>query len=168
MARWRLVKEHYIHACPQDMLDEGIQWEYKETDRVSGRERRKRFNVPMWCETGAVVATKKSAQPGDYIYEGSPTPEMEPLDAEAQAITDEWKPKWQAPMSEAGLNEAFSNAAMLNMLVAKLAEVQTSQVPAAAPVVGVTREEFDSVRDQLAALMAENAKLKEASSGRRL
>lgn len=164
MARWKLTEPHYIYACPPDL--EAVEWEYKETDRVTGRERRKRFIVPMYCEVDVVVSRGDTAQPGDYVYEGPPTPSMEPLDAEARGITDEHKAGWKHPIEDLP-GQGFS-ASLLGALEAQVQEaIRNPKAPAIA-VGGVSKEDFEELKNQLAALMAKNAELEAAPARRKV
>lgn len=169
MARWRCDEPHYIRACPIDLLDEGVTWEYKETDRVTGRERRKRFPVPYYCERGSVVCRPGSEKDvSDLIYEGPPTHAMTPLDKEAEQITDELRPTWRNAMIDAG--QEFSNASMLESLAKQLAQAMNANgpLPQASPqtAAGVGRDEFAELQKQVAALMARNAELEAKAAGR--
>jgi len=116
MARWRLAVSHYIHV-------DGTEWEYKEMDRVSGREVRKRFSVPRfldvndpldWTEKvigrdgsaidgNIIVSDGLGAESSDIIFTGDPTPEMVPLDDAAAAISAKFAGRWKrAPDSPEG------------------------------------------------------------------
>jgi hypothetical protein len=103
MARWRLTEAHYIYTEP------GIKWEYIETDRTTGRQVRKQYDVPQYFHHEAegdwtdkvnnwvVVSDGHNAQPRDIIFKGDPTPGMHPLDDEATEITLKFKGKWGLP-----------------------------------------------------------------------
>jgi hypothetical protein len=162
MARWKLNEAHYLFAHAQD---EETEWEYKETDRTTGRERRKRFKVPMYCDVGMVVCYAGSEHADDngafgpITIEGPPTPAMTPLDDEAKALCAEHAPNWVHPIDSLP-GQGFSEA-LLTTLTKQL-EAAMSKGPtigAATPVGGVSREEFEALQAQLAALMAQNAEL---------
>jgi hypothetical protein len=136
---------------------EAVEWEYKETDRVSGRERRKRYGVQMYCEPETIVSRGESAQAGDFVYEGPPTPSMEPLDAEARAITNEHKASWNHPI-ESLPGQGFS-ASLLGALEAQVQEAIRNPKAPPLGVGGVSKEEFELLKEQLAELMAKNAEL---------
>src|SRR6266705_2613092 len=102
MARWRLLTGHYLNV-------EGTEWEYKETDRNTGKQARKVFAVPLFMDPNdpsdhnypgeiivANIADRAFAR--DIIFLGDPTPDMEPLDAEAEAISESLAPKWTHPI----------------------------------------------------------------------
>jgi hypothetical protein len=101
MARWRLKAPHYLKVP-------GTEWEYKETDQGSGRQGRKIYIVPMYLHPESVadqnypgeiiVSNGQGAQGKDIIFEGPPTPDMEPLDEEAKAISGRESHKWVHPI----------------------------------------------------------------------
>ena len=163
MARWRLTQAHYLNVP-------GTEWEYKETDRTSGKQGRKVFAVPLYLPEDAVVAYAGSEQRGDEVFLGEPTPDMEPLDAEAQKISDACRPKWQHPIE--ALPGNFGGSLIANFEKQIAAAIAGQATPIANPVSakGVAQSEFDALREQVAALMAQNEELKmaQAKSGRRV
>lgn len=156
MARWQLDEAHYLFGRPPDL--EETEWEYKETDRINGRERRKRFKVPCYFEAETIVCLEGKGLPTDWIFEGPPTPAMKPLDDEAKAISAKHSKAWIHPI-ESLPGQGF-NASLLSSLEQQVAEL-TSKMPAPAPVAesGVSKEEFEALKEQLAQLMAQNAEL---------
>jgi hypothetical protein len=105
MARWRLTEPHYL------LTTDPTKWEYHETDRTTGRQVRKQFDVPRyvhpndpadWTERvgpddGYVnVSNGNNAQPKDIIFKGEPTPAMICLDDEARAISGKYSDVWKA------------------------------------------------------------------------
>lgn len=155
MARWRLTEPHYIHA---KVYNEATEWEYKETDRVTGREKRKRFKVPAYLETETIVCYEGSERDErDVIIEGPPTPAMEPLDEEAKNISAEHAPQWIHPIDS--MPGQFSAKDLLETLQKQLAAATVAAPATPVPVIGVSREEFEKVQEQLALLMARNAEL---------
>jgi hypothetical protein len=157
MARWKLTEPHYLYGRPPD-LDE-VEWEYKETDRVNGRERRKRFKVPFYFEAETIVCLEGKGLASDSVFEGTPTPAMDPLDAEAEAISAQHAASWKHPI-ESLPGQGFS-ASLLGSLEKQLAEL-TSKMPVPAVTVtesGVSRAEFEALQAQLAELMMQNAEL---------
>ncbi len=113
--RFQLTAPHYLNVV-------GNQWEYKEIDRSTGKEKRHLRNVPMclhpedqsnWnyvTERGPVgqvvdgiivVSTKESSEfPKDYIFTGAPTMDMIPLDDEAKVAIAALQGKWKHPVME--------------------------------------------------------------------
>jgi hypothetical protein len=161
MARWKLEEAHYLFGHPPDL--EEVEWEYKETDRVNGRERRKRFKVPFYFEAETIVCYEGKGQRDDCVFEGTPTPAMQPLDDEAKEISAKYSGQWIHPI-ESLSGQGFS-ASLLSGLERQLAEL-TSKMPAPTTVVesGVSREEFENLQAQFAALMAQNAELQAAKT----
>ena len=105
MARWKLVESHYLNT-------KDTQWEYKELDRDTGRERRKQISVPRYLniedpsdwtnswgnrdnKTGEIVVCYEGkGEPKDIVFYGDPTPGMSPVDDEAKAISASFEAQW--------------------------------------------------------------------------
>lgn len=161
MARWQLVEAHYLNGYPPDLSEEGVEWEYKETDRTSGRERRKRFKVPFYCDAQSIVCWGGRGQPSDTVFEGNPTHSMIPLDAEAKEISA----KMEKPLSIDDFLPGQFSASMLTSLEKQLADLMNKMPtmlvgqPQTVASSGVSKEEFEVVKNQLAELMAQNAEL---------
>lgn len=106
MARWRLTEAHYLQV--KDCF-----WEQVETDRETGRQRRKQYPVPLHLDpknpadcnyrpnTGNVLMGGNSEEVGsivvcwegkgerrDLVFIGDPTSGMEPLDDEAKEVSE--------------------------------------------------------------------------------
>jgi hypothetical protein len=115
MARWLLTQPHYLKVT--DTF-----WEQTETDRVTGRQKKKKYPVPMhldprcaqdwnnkpgassghisrggnsWDEGFITVCHEGKGESHDYVFTGDPTPDMEPIDEEAQAISATFQ--WHDP-----------------------------------------------------------------------
>lgn len=159
MARWKLTEAHYINACPPDL--EAVEWEYKETDRVNGRERRKRFEVPFYCDVETIVCYAGKGLPTDTVFRGPPTPAMTPLDEEAKAISAEHSKNWVHPI-ESLPGQGF-NDGLLATLQKQLAEL-TVRTPVPVAQAGVSVEEFNALKEQLALLTAQLAERPAPSS----
>jgi hypothetical protein len=121
MARWYLTAPHYLKVP-------GIEWQYNETDRFTGRTKVKKFPVPLYLNPNdsgdwnykadgahgiqevnddpdlgfVVVCLEGRGQPRDIPFPGPPTPDMTPIDDEAKAITDQWvkSGKWTHPIED--------------------------------------------------------------------
>jgi len=166
MARWRLTEAHYIYGHPPDL--EITEWEYKEMDRANGRERRKRFKVPFYFDVDTVVCYEGRGLPTDSVFEGEPTPGMEPLDEEAKGISAKHAHKWVHPIDSLP-GQGFS-ASLLSSLENQITELSKQLPSAPVPVAqaGVSKEEFEALKSQLAELMAQNAELQaDKAEGRR-
>lgn len=108
MARWKLNVPHYLHTDP------AVEWEHRETDASTGRQGRKVYKVPRYInpndpsdcnrEGECVVTDGKNARPGDIYFSGPPTNEMDPLDDEARAITEEMSKTWVHPIESLPIN----------------------------------------------------------------
>lgn len=175
--RWRLLSEHYINV---PTLPDGtrVEWEHKETARESGRTVRKLFQVPIllnpkdpadFNHPGEIIVCHdvEGARMfrGDYIFVGEPTQEMEPLNEEAEAITESLRAKWINPVETLPANGGMNSdeAAFMEKMVAAFAKVQqTSMVPNSV----VPREQYDALLERVAALEAKTTAQASASERR--
>jgi len=169
MARWRLLEAHYLNIP-------GIEWEYKEQDRETGRQARRVFPVPLYLdpkdqadwndrENQWVVVSHHfdKAHPRDHVFVGSPTPAMEPLDDEATSISQSYIDKglWQHPIDN--MNMSYTESILskfeqqLATLLAGQAKVQV-EVPNV-PMGGVSQKQFDELQSTVRQLMEQNASL---------
>lgn len=145
MARWRLLNAHYIRVP-------GTQWEYKEQDLQSGEQNILKADVPRLLDPnnpkdcrspeGCVVAHAGKGLGRDWIFEGPPTMDMAPLDEEAQAITDQWEPRWKHPIdslpttgSQSYLPEPPRRDPEIDTLKAQVAELMSKLSEKEAPKV---------------------------------
>jgi hypothetical protein len=161
MARWKLSEPHYIDALPPDL--DAVEWEYRETDRQTGRERRVRYKVPMYCERDVILSRPGTAQNGDYIYHGDPTPAMTPIDDEARTITDEASKTWPKVVDNFVVGQNFSEA-LFDMLQKQFSAAASGAKPEPVIASGVSRAEFDALQKQLEQLMVQNSELAEKAS----
>lgn len=165
MARFRLRGKHYINVVfPQ------AEWEHKELDEVTKREKRKRYLVPTYLnpeEPGdcnypgeIIVSTKEERQYArDYVFSGPPTPDMEPLDEEAEALLKEASKAWAHPIES--LSGTYGDTALQAFEAQIVALLAKKGSEAAAPVAAsaVSKEDFEALQAQVVALMAQNAEL---------
>jgi hypothetical protein len=156
MARWRLIENHYIKTR------DPTKWEYLETDRQTGRQKRTIFEVPRFIqhddpadwtirENGegyVTVSDGHNADPRDIIFVGEPTPGMLALDDEARAVSKRHEHKWVQPN---GLleNGEFGWASKLTDTFIQQQDVFRDQMAelATRPVPGM--EQFMSVMTQV-------------------
>lgn len=164
MARWKLTAKHYLNVP-------GNEWEYAEVTNT-GKQFRKRFEVPLFLDPDdreyqnpmgelIVAYAGPGAQSTDVIFTGLPTPDMEPLDAEAEALTAAERPKWVHPIESLPGQGGDYSASLLTMLERQMGEAmknlpRTTNTPAT----GIDPTEFEQMKVDLAALMAENVALK--------
>ena len=145
MARWKLVENHYLNC-------KDTNWEYKEIDRASGRERRKQLPVPRFLniedpadwtwrdpmsnrdnQNGEIVVCwEGKGQPGDLTFYGEPTPGMIPVDDEARAISKGFEEHWR--YKPEGSEISYSQS-MLDKFMADKAELESK--PATVEVAGL-------------------------------
>ncbi len=141
MARWRLAAPHYLNV-PDTF------WEYKEVDRTTGKQKRVQFPVPAlldpsqpgdWnyrhnADEGEIIVCQPGkGLPKDIEFEGEPTPDMVPMDDEAQVISASFAKKWKHPIES--LPGTYADS-LLNTLQEEVAEVRAKG--ASAQVEGMT------------------------------
>jgi|SRR5882757_683415 len=166
MARWKLTAAHYLNVP-------GTEWEQKETSRETGRQVRKVYPVPLWlhpedpaCQNRdgeVIVAYEGSDRKGDFVFLGDPTPDMEPLDDEAEALSEARRPFWLIK-PDSGVGYGDQLVAAFEKQIQGLIMAGT---PAAVSASSVSREEFDKLQQQMALLMARNAELEAEKPARR-
>jgi hypothetical protein len=104
MARWKLMTNHYLRT------DDDTKWEHIEMDRGTGKQHRKQHPVPRFLDIESkldwthhlgpdngeiIVHDGGTHQPGDLRFYGEPTPDMSPLDKEAEAISQRFAKQWR-------------------------------------------------------------------------
>lgn len=162
MARWRLQSAHYLNVP-------GTEWEHRETNRDTGRQARKVYEVPLLLDPKdpadcnypgeIIIAYAGKGQGRDIIFEGPPTPEMEPLDEEAEAITEAERPRWQAVTDSPGLTYGESLLIGLQKQLDAVAR-QVGAMPAAPmPTNAISPDALTVLQNQIAELMESNAKM---------
>lgn len=172
MARWRLTGAHYLNVP-------GVEWEQRETDTDSGQQVRKVYPVPILLDPlnpgncqrrfnhpdGYVVCWEGKGDRNDIIFVGPPTPEMEPLDEEAEAISKVESKKWvNKPESGQDYGEA-----MIQAFQRQMDQIFSSgnTAPANVSAGSVSKADFEALQAQVAALMARNAELEATQDKRR-
>ena len=173
MARWKLLTAHYLNVP-------GTEWEQVEVDRETGKQARKRYPVPVlldpkdpadWnqkyrnqfgqiVEGMVTVAYADGAQRGDIVFVGEPTPDMEPLDDEAEAISTRLMPKWtNGGMYQA--NNVPEGTSFADALIQKMEQQIDALNKVVIPnqAVQISRSEFDELRHKIEVLTERNAEL---------
>jgi hypothetical protein len=169
MARWRLLEAHYLNVP-------GTEWEYKESDRETGRQARRIYPVPLYLdpkdpqditdrENQWVVVSHKfdKAHPRDVVFTGPPTPNMEPIDDEATDISQGYldRGEWKHPIE--ALNMTYSQS-VLSEFEQKLASMLAGRIDMMAPppnvsTAGVSQKQFDELQTTVKQLLEQNASL---------
>lgn len=166
--RWRLLAPHYINV---PTLPDGtrVEWEHKETNRVSGRAVRKLYPVPMLLNpedpndqtprgSGEIIVSQEAEggffNRNDLLFEGPPTRDMEPLNEAAEAITEQHKARWVHPIETLPANGGMNSQEQqfMQTMMADFAR----QVGASLPQnnTSVPREDYDVLKERLAKLEA--------------
>lgn len=134
--RWKLMTGHYLNVVTNPST-----WEYQETDRTTGRPRRKVMPVPTlldprdpncWTtkwgnhdnEEGEVIVCQGEGLPGDIEFLGDPTPDMVPIDDEAKARSAEFADLWRYKPES---SEPFDQS-LIRQMEEKFVEVKTAPV----------------------------------------
>lgn len=168
MARWRLRNSHYLNIL-NPRTGRSTEWEYQETDQINGETDRKVFSVPKLLDTndpkcfnypGVIIVCQQSAdgkklgERDDIVFIGDPTPEMEPFDEDAEAISASMQSKWTHPIETLPVNGGMNGAesAFMEQMMAAFAKMSGGAI---APVsAGPSKEEFEAVKAQLAEMQA--------------
>jgi hypothetical protein len=172
MARWKLMDAHYL-AVPE------TEWEYRETNRETGRQARKVYEVPLhldpknqadWnypADEAIIVSDRFDPKyPRDHVFRGTPTPDMEPLDDEAQAISDAERKNWIHPIEALNMTYSESRLSEFERGIAELLSKgvpKLSSTPQATSLSGIDPEAFERLQQQVATLMERNAELEKAA-----
>lgn len=158
MARWKLTAPHYL------MTDPPTEWEQKETNRETGRQHRVVHKVPRLLhpddpsdcnyQDEIIVSDGHNPQSRDIIFLGEPTPDMEPIDDEAKAITKKFIDSGKWRRKEDG--EVFGEA-LIKEFMTQIARAQSQPVSMG----GIDTKAFSELQQQVNALVEQNAKLME-------
>ena len=175
MARWRLTDSHYLAV-------EGTEWEYKEQNRETGRQARKVYEVPMYLNPKdnadwnyprdeAIIVSNKfdPAHPRDIVFRGTPTPDMEPLDDEAQAISDAERKNWIHPIEALNMTYSESRLSEFERGIAELLAKGVPKMthsPQTVSLSGIDPEAFEKLQQQVATLMERNAELEKVAASK--
>lgn len=156
MARWELTDTHYIHGHYPG--EDDTAWQFTETNMETGRVARKLFTVPRLLDKGTIVS-QGERNPREFEFKGPPTPEMLPLDDDAEAISTQHRSKWMAPMDgfptqgPGGFNDAVLQR--LTDALDNISRNQPIQQQSAVPVGSVSRAEFEILQAQLLEVQAQ-------------
>lgn len=173
MARWRLLQPHYLNLDKAQHEDIN-QWQYTEQDQGSKKNLRKTFYVPVLLDPKdtayhnypgeIIVATDTKGGRNDYIFVGEPTPDMEPLDDDAEAITEGVRHKWKHPIDSLSAEGGYAGGLEQQFMsqFTKLMEAARS-ANGGAPVTTApaTSEELAEAQKQIQELQAQVKQLME-------
>lgn len=164
--RWRLHEPHYLKV-PELPDGTRVEWEHKETMRETGRAVRKLYAVPMLLNPndpadhnypGEIIVTHfvegSTILARDYVFEGDPTPGMEPINHAAQEITDRLRAKWDHPidgLATSGNLNPQEAAFMEQMVKAFSGAIAQSHGPATQ---AVSNQEYEEMKERVARLEA--------------
>jgi hypothetical protein len=155
MARWLLKTAHYLPVP-------GTEIEFKETNRDTGRQAKKTFAVPLylnpedpndWNTPEGIIVAQGRITGRDIEFTGPPTPDMEPLDDEAAAITEKHRHLWVHPIDSL---EGDYASQIWRQLEAKIVEGGGKQ---ATSLKGVDSGTLDKLQEQMEQLAQQNALL---------
>ena len=154
--RWRLMTSHYLNVP-------GTEWEHNESDRTTGKAVRKLYPVgllldprnPQDCNReGDCVVTHDIEGTRlvrtDFIFLGEPTPDMEPMNDEAEVISDSLREKWAHPIDTLPANGGMNDAEKVFMEKMMAAFAGAAQ----APNQTVPKEDYDALLKRVLALEA--------------
>lgn len=176
--RWKLAQPHYLNSP-------GTEWEYQEqVQGPKGKMLRHRYPVPLYLDPrdpadhnfpgnanqdGMIIVTNvdpaKDGNPMDIQFLGDPTPDMVPLNDEAQKISDSFASKWQHPIDGLPANGQmlgnFSQSLLAGLEKQLAAALQQQQAAPAQPVSvkNVPNDRLEQLEKAVAALQARNAEL---------
>lgn len=149
---WRLTNPHYLNVP-------GTTWERVEVSRDSGEQANQIYAVPRLVNPedprdcnrdgdcvvynkieGAKIPTGKC-----YEFVGTPTPEMEAMNEEAEAITAVLRHKWDNPIDSIPVNGGMDGPEKVFMEKMMLAFSGAAQ----ANNQSVPKEQYDELKDRL-------------------
>lgn len=152
--RWRLMTPHYLNVP-------GTEWEHNESDRSTGKAVRKLYTVPLLldprnpqdcnrdgdCIVAHAIDGARNER-SDIIFLGNPTPDMEPVNDEAQVITDSLQAKWAHPIDTLPANGGMNDQERVFM------EQMMKAFAGAVPNQTVPKEDYDALLKRVLALEA--------------
>jgi hypothetical protein len=172
MARWLLREPHYLNVP-------GTVWEQQETDRESGKQKRRAYPVPMhlnpndpadwnykptgtmhiiqggsaFTEGAIIVCHKGKGEARDIVFVGDPTPGMEPIDDEAKEISAGFASLWKNfdVIADKADERSDYAAHILNKATDVMSETQARNAEATA--------DMKEIMSTMAQVMAQNAAL---------
>jgi hypothetical protein len=164
--RWRLLAAHYLNV-PTYPDGTRVEYEHKETNALNGRAVRKLFSVPLLLNPddpndynypGEIIVTQQvddgHCLAPDIVFLGAPTRDMEPLNAEAEVISNQHRARWVNPIETLPANGGMDDkemAFMQNMMKAFAGQVGPTNT-------SVPQSDFDALKAELESIKALLAK----------
>jgi hypothetical protein len=115
------MQPHYLNILRLPDGTEG-EWVKEETNRTTGRMARHTYKVPVLLDTnnpqdfndqdGIIVCLEGKGERNDITFVGNPTPDMEPLDDEAEEISASMREKWDHPIDSLPANGGMNDREM--------------------------------------------------------
>lgn len=169
MARWKLLAAHYLKT-------DDTEWEYKEMDQSTGRERRKQVKVPRYVDINdpgdwtnrwgnkdnaqgeIVVCLEGKGEKGDITIFQDPTPDMSPVDDEAREISSRFAKQWEYnPV----IDEGSHSQSLIDRFESEMRDIK--EKPATVEVAGL-----GDLIAAMAAMTVQNAEIMKTLSQRKL
>lgn len=165
--QWRLRQPHYLNVP-------GTQWEQTEVSRETGKQHRQSYAVPMLlnpndaadCDRNGEIIVYKMVEGGKpprgqaHEFIGDPTPEMEPMNEEAEAISATFAEKWGKAFDTFQTADGGDFTERLLSGIQRAldkATINNGGIPQAKALPTVSIEEFDALKEQLADLQSKLA-----------
>jgi hypothetical protein len=151
------MQPHYLNVLCLADGTEG-EWVKEETNRTTGRMSRHTYKVPVLLDTnnsqdfndpdGIIVCLEGKGGPNDIAFFGNCTPDMEPLDDEAEEISASMRDKWNHPIDSLPANGGMNEREM------KFMEQLMKAVGdgASTPNIAIPNAEIEALKAQVAKL----------------
>lgn len=160
MARFRLKAKHYL-SVPD------TEWEHKEV-LSTGKQKRIMYPVPLYLDpdnpndqtppgSGEILVSTKPNDGVALQFFGKCTPDMEPLDDEAEEMFNTTSKDWVHPIDGLPVGSEYG-AARLEQFMSEFVKMRNEGGGTVAPA---DDGRFEAMQKQLAALMEKNAQLEE-------
>lgn len=159
MARWKCLVGHYLYGHMPG--DEKNEWMREETNRDTGRVARKFMKVPVYIDPkdpsccnrdgDCIVCHEGRGLPSDIVFEGNPTPDMQPIDDEAKALSDKFAGDYTKMENVEG--------GKANDVLSRLESVLADTMKSAVSTKNVPNDVLEAMNKRLEELAKQNAEL---------
>lgn len=163
---WKLRADHYLNVPNTHFIQ-------RTQDGETGEQVEHRYAVPRLLQlddpmaqtprkSGQIlVSTDEAAKlhlPSIWVFAGEPTPDMEPQNAAAQAISDALQSKWLKPFEELKANGGTGDFAKdLENALARV--LDAASAGKSTSVGGVGKDMLAELQSQMQQLMNQNAEM---------